>query len=65
MPRPADFSAGRGFAYNFFVFSHSKGMKRTRIFDGDGRTREETETCFPLGRCNTEEKNKEGVGFDG
>lgn len=37
-------------------------MKKTMIFDGDGKTRDERETCFPYIKSSENIKNK-GAGM--
>lgn len=37
-------------------------MKRVRIFDGEGKTRDERETCFPAPNGGVKDGNK-GAGI--
>ena len=52
------------FSYNFSAVSHSKDMERIRIFNGEGKTNDERETCFP-NFAKQDTKNKGGKRVDG
>lgn len=52
----------RVFAYKNRIISQTVVMKRVRIFDGDGRSREERESCFPLTEYRTEKNKTKGAG---
>lgn len=33
--------------YKNFLFPQTDGMRKIKIFDGEGKSRDERETCFP------------------
>ena len=47
----------RVFVYKSQIISQTDDMKSVKIFDGDGKSREERETCFPAADFQVE-KNK-------
>ena len=62
--RATKFFSWHGFSYNFSAVSHSKDMERIRIFNGEGKTKDERETCFP-NFAKQDTKNKGGKRVDG
>lgn len=52
----------RVFVYKSQIISQTDGMKRVKIFDGDGKSREERETCFPMAGFQTEKNKIKGAG---